>query len=114
MTANHANVEIDRTSSGKVSLATVAASVTQAAPAKLTSRQTQAICRYALQFFSEQKAHLVTELARWHAAHIDPSELSASTVSFEIMGNVMKFPLLKDAHLARLYIAQAMYTRENA
>ena len=109
-----AHLLVSRSSTGKVTLASVAAAVAKSAPVKLGHRQAQALCRYALQFFAEQRADLLTELTRWHAAHIDPSELSASTVAFECLGNVVKYPALQNSPLLRLHVAIAMYTTEHA
>lgn len=112
--AKMARTSIDAAPGGKVNSTTIAAAVSRAAPVKLAPRMVQGLIRYALQFFSEGKAHLLTDLTRWHSANIDPQEISVPSVLFETLGNVSKYSYLKEAPLNRLYIGQAVYTTENA
>ncbi len=55
--------------------------------------------RYVLQFFSAELGFLVHELCQWHAARVDPQELSFGFTMFEYL---------------RHAIPQECYTDENA
>jgi hypothetical protein len=112
--AKIARSSIEAAPGGKVNITYINSAVCRAAPVKLATRSVQGLIRYALQFFSEGKAYLLSDLTRWHSANIDPQEISVPSILFETLGNVTKYPSLKDAPLIRLYVGQAVYTNENA
>ena len=110
----HSAAEKAKSKDQKVPLANVVALVEREAPVKLGERQKQGQCRYVLQFYKEGQGNLVSELCRWHSAHIDPQELTLPSTIWETLSNVSKYPALEDAPFVRMHLALAAYTPEGA